>query len=316
MPIILDTDIGSDIDDAMALLLCLRHSTADLRAVTTVYGQVELRAKIAARLLRLAALEVPVAVGVGSPISSPMAVWHTGTEGRGVLDDADFIAPTRDYGILPDAIQLLTETVREYPGEIDIVAIGPLTNIARAIQADRKFAASVRRIWAMMGGISFPAPAPNRPLMLGEWFVASSSHNLRCDIGAARVVLASGIPIVMVGNDVTTRVRIDLDGISRIENSADAVAMAIMRMMHVWLDYRSVVIRRQVTWTCLHDALVVAEACGRDFTTRDPVDVEVYEDGSTRVSRNDHSSITICRTVRKEHFERWYLDAVARSSSK
>jgi len=307
---ILDTDIGSDIDDAMALLLCLRLPDLDLRAVTTVYGQVELRARIARKLLRLARCDVPVAVGQSCPMQSPTGVWHTGIEGEGLLDQADLDASCAEFGLVPNAVDLLSRLTREDPGAIEIISIGPLTNIAAAIESDPEFKTRVSRIWAMIAGVSHPAPPPNRPLAPGESFVAASSHNIRCDVGAARIVLESGIPLVMVGNDVTTQVRIDLDGIRQVEDTADEMAGAVVRMMRAWLDYRSDLFGQRISWTCLHDALVVAEAYGMGFTERDRVDVELSEDGTTRVTARPASPIEVCRTVRSSGFERWYLASV------
>jgi purine nucleosidase len=308
MNIILDTDIGSDIDDAMALLLCLRLRELSLRAVTTVYGDVGTRAKIAKKLVNLAQCEVPVAMGECAPMSSPISIWDTGREGEGILDEGEFWTSATELGIQSNAAELMTRTAAECPGNIDIVAIGPLTNVAKAIQTDPAFKTHVRRIWAMIGGIAFPDDPPDRPLVLGEAYCAKPSHNVRCDVEAARIVLESGIPLVMVGNDVTTRVRIDLDGIAEIQACEDPLSDAVIRMMRVWLEYRARVFGRPVTWTCLHDALVVAEACGKSFTEQDHVLVEVFDCGTSIVRADPSSTIAVCRTVEKDRFERWYMD--------
>lgn len=310
MKLLLDTDIGSDIDDAMALLLALRLPNFALEAVTTVYGHVDLRAKIAKKLLDLDNRSVPVAKGRGKPIYSPYKIWHAGIEGQGILDEPEIRADCSSCGVLPDAVELMTQTARAHPGEIDIVSIGPLTNLARAIESDVSFKANVRRIWAMIGGISYPDPAPPR-LVPETAYVATASHNIKTDVGAARRVITSGIPIVMVGNDVTTRVRINLEGIARIERCPDALSTAVMRLMHIWLDYRSHLFGHPVEWTCLHDALVVAEAYGMGFTEREPVDVEIFDDGSTEVRTNSMSHIEVCKSVRSRDFMAWYIKTVA-----
>lgn len=84
-------------------------------------------------------------------------------------------------------------------------------------------------------------------------------------------------------------------------------------MMLVWLSYRSGIRDRLVSWTCIHDALVVAEACGHIFTKRDPVEIEVEDDASTKVRAIRDSHIDVCRTVDDERFERWFLDMVCSS---
>jgi len=313
MHAILDTDIGSDIDDAMALLLCLRLADLRPRAITTVYGKVELRARIAKKLVDLAGVDVPVAVGECMPISSPMGIWHTGEEGRGLLEPNEVARPVEGLGIHFDAVQLLIELAAEGPAPLDIIAIGPLTNIARAIQREPRFAEQVGRIWAMIGGISYPDTPPDRPLAPGEAFIAQASHNVRCDVGATRIVLESGIPVTMVGNDVTTRVRFNAADIQGVEGEGSTLNRAVMSLMRVWLAYRAQLFGRPVTWTCLHDALVVAEAYGMGFTQRDPVDVDLSDDGITHVTANPKSHIDVSRAVDRSAFEQWYLGVVTAS---
>jgi purine nucleosidase len=166
----------------------------------------------------------------------------------------------------------------------------------------------------MIGGITYPNPPPARPLRAGDAFIARKSHNVRCDVGAARIVLESGIPVVMIGNDVTTRVRFHESDIQRVESGGAAVNKAVMALMRSWLAYRSRCFRRLVTWTCLHDALVVAEAIGMGFTEREFVDVEVFDDGGTKVTANPDSHIQVCRTVDAEAFHHWYVESVVRGA--
>jgi inosine-uridine nucleoside N-ribohydrolase len=207
-------------------------------------------------------------------------------------------------------VVLLIRVVSESRDPVEIVAIGPLTNVARAIERDPRFRTKICRIWAMIGGITYPNAPPTRPLAAGESFIARASHNIRCDVGATRIVLESGIPVVMVGNDVTTRVWFHESDIERVERVGGALNRAVMSLMRVWLAYRSRCFRRPITKTCLHDALVVAEAHGMGFTERDAVDVKVFDDGGTRVTANPDSHIEVCRTVDAEAFERWYIESV------
>jgi purine nucleosidase len=101
--ILVDTDIGSDIDDALALLLLLHLEDVALLGITTVYGNVALRAKIARRILEAAGQAVPVVVGTGVPMSSPLPVWHMGVEGVGLLNDDEAQAPSSNSCLGEDA---------------------------------------------------------------------------------------------------------------------------------------------------------------------------------------------------------------------
>jgi len=98
MKALLDTDIGSDVDDALALLLLLRLNEPELVGLTTVYGDVRTRAKVARKILDAAEVDAPVHCGAGKPIRTNEAIWHSGTEGSGVLSRLE-----RDSGLLAPA---------------------------------------------------------------------------------------------------------------------------------------------------------------------------------------------------------------------
>src|SRR5438093_1069757 len=145
-PVILDTDIGTDVDDVVALGLLLRAPTVELRAITTVYVDAALRARIVRRVLDVAGRTgIPIGRGLDQPLLGRDPFFWEGWEGEGFLDDRD-----EDAGPLVHAVDLLIETVLAYPGEITIVAIGPLTNLAVAHMREPRLATAVRRI-AIMG---------------------------------------------------------------------------------------------------------------------------------------------------------------------
>ena len=133
---ILDSDIGSDIDDAMALLLCLRLKDFPLAAITTVYNCVELRARIARKMLQLEGLNMPVGIGIGVPMDELSFTWQTDREGKGLLDESDLNASLDDLDITEDGIKLMIDTIKQYAGQVEIIAIGQFTNVATAIKRD------------------------------------------------------------------------------------------------------------------------------------------------------------------------------------
>ena len=171
MRLILDTDIGSDVDDALALAFCLRHPDIDLVAVTTVADDTVWRARIASTLLRLAgSSEIVVAPGVGwerSP-SGMTSRWPGDSEGF-ELDDVSFER---------DAVSVLIE---ETPAEI--ATIGMQSNVAAALERDPSFAARVTRL-NVMGGM-FGKLGDEPP---------SRDHNLVVDPDAAVRSLNAGMP--------------------------------------------------------------------------------------------------------------------------
>ncbi|MEV0838285.1 nucleoside hydrolase [Actinocatenispora sera] len=209
--VVLDTDIGSDVDDALALAVLLGSPEVDLVGVTTVYGDTALRARLAARLARLAGREVVAVAGQREPLSG-RDVWWAGHEG-GSFDDLG------DEPISAgDGVDFLVDTVRSAPGEIDLVAIGPLTNVAAAVRADPRFAGTLRHLYVMGGRFGHAPDGGPGP--------RTAEHNFRSDATAAHLVHAAGIRSTTTGLDVTTTVRLGRAAVDRI-GAAGALGAAL-----------------------------------------------------------------------------------------
>lgn len=211
--VILDTDIGSDVDDAMALAVLLGSQEVDLLGVTTVYGDTQLRAQLAQRYARLAGRSIHAVAGNGAP-RSKRRVWWPGHEGS---MHRDLAAEPIDAST--PAAQYLAETVAGRPGEIDVIAIGPLTNIADALTYDGAFASNVRHLWVMGGAF-------------GE---GEAEHNFRSDATAASAVFDSGIPATVVGLEITRRLRVGGSALTRIA-AAGPLGAALNRDIAQWLE--------------------------------------------------------------------------------
>ncbi|MFC7405784.1 nucleoside hydrolase [Georgenia alba] len=182
---VLDTDIGSDVDDLLALAMTLGSPELDLTAVTTVYGDVELRARITARAFAAAERRAPsIAPGLRTPRSG-REVWWPGHEGE-TIEDLD-----------RQTYRTRREAVAELGDASTLAAIGPLTNVGAAVETPGR---SVERI-VMMGGC-----------FDGE----RVEHNVRCDTAAAHAVLSSGIDLTVVGLEQTERISLDEADLARI----------------------------------------------------------------------------------------------------
>lgn len=186
--VILDTDIGTDVDDAYALALLASEPSVVLHGVTTVYGDTLFRARLTVRMLGLMGRSSRVFAGEGLPLSGD-EVWLSGAEGVGYDGLENEVTNCETSGV-----GFLLEETRKFPGEIDIVAIGPLTNIAMAIQRDSDFAGRVRRLWVMGGRFDG---------------ASEIEHNFRSDPLAAHIVFAAGIPITVAGVDATRAVHLE-----------------------------------------------------------------------------------------------------------
>ena len=190
--IVLDTDMGSDVDDALCLGLALASPEIDLVAVTTVAGDTALRARITRRLLDLAGRpEVPVYAGRAAPLARAAGrfVWF-GNEGKGILDDG---APL-SFAAEPasDALSRLFAA----PSDLELVAVGPLTNVAAALERDSALSKRVPRLTVMGGHL-------RRIEYGGQVFPPGVDYNLCSDPEASLVVLRSGMPTRLVTGDVT-----------------------------------------------------------------------------------------------------------------
>ncbi len=189
--IIIDTDIGDDIDDAFAVALALKSPELEVVGVMSDFGDTELRARMLDRLLAdTGHRDIPVAVGIAS---------DTNPSGFSQRRYAE-AAPAKAH---PPAVDFLLEQIRRHPGEITLVAIGPSPNLGAAIDRDP---ATFRRLKAivMMGGSFHPVsdgfgPAtPPHP----EW-------NIKSDIAAAQKIFASGVPLFVMPLDSTVNLKLD-----------------------------------------------------------------------------------------------------------
>ena len=195
--IILDMDPG--IDDALAIMLALNSPEVEVLGITTVSGNVgiEKTTRNALRILHfIDKLDVPVYRGAYKPIiNTPQEaeIVH-GTDGLG---DIDIPVPKKKEEA-EHAVNYLMKQVREYPGEITIVATGPLTNIALAILLDKEFAGNVRRIVSMGGAFNVTLNGYGNDTPVAEF-------NIYTDPEAAKIVYGCGADIYAVGLDVTMK---------------------------------------------------------------------------------------------------------------
>ena len=182
---LIDTDTASD--DAVALIMALRSPQIRVLAITTVAGNVAVQqaARNALYTAELCGSEVPVFVGAEEPLNRPhlSADWFHGRDGLG---DHGYPPPRRAPEKIP-ALEAIVSTVECHPG-IVLVTLGPLTNLALALQLDPGIAANVSRC-VIMGGA---------PCCEGN-VTPAAEYNIWCDPEAAQIVLRSGLPVELVG---------------------------------------------------------------------------------------------------------------------
>jgi len=217
--ILIDCDPGHD--DAVAILFAARH--LDLVAVTTVHGNnsLENTTRNALAVLELAGIDVPVAAGCSEPlVQGPGHAGHI--HGKTGLDGADIPAPTR-RPIDSHAVDLIIELASYHRGELVVALIGPQTNFAVALKREPRLKRWVREVTVMGGSTGLGNVTP------------VAEFNISCDPEAASVVFGSGLPIRMVGYNVTRRTGFDADDVARLRASGRKVAAVIGDLMAFYL---------------------------------------------------------------------------------
>lgn len=226
--ILIDTDIGDDVDDALALALAANSPELELLGVTTVYRNTPRRAQLARTLLRELGLDsVPVAAGTTLPLRKEADASAVPFQCSCITDPAPSNCDLH-------GVELILETVRRHP-DVTLVGIGPYTNLAMAIRMDPQRMKKVRMV--LMGG-AFSAVYP-------EW-------NILCDPEAAHIVLTSGAQVEMIGLDVTVRCVLPPKDLERIRTSGSCAGKLLSAMTDVWMKTSA---GKKVT---LHDPLTVA----------------------------------------------------------
>ncbi|HLH75147.1 MAG TPA: nucleoside hydrolase [Chloroflexota bacterium] len=188
--VLLDTDIGSDIDDAVCLAYLLAQPRCELLGITTVSGEPMARAKLASALCKAASKNVPIYPGAASPLLVAQRQPNAPQAAR--LDrwehDTDFPRG--------QAVEFLRQTIRTHPGEVTLLAIGPLTNVALLFAVDPEIPALLRRLVMMIGWFTNRPPHADP----GEW-------NALCDPHAAAIVYRTPVAVHRsVPLDVTKQV--------------------------------------------------------------------------------------------------------------
>lgn len=256
--VLLDTDIGDDIDDALALALLLRSPEISLRGVSTVFGDTASRARLAAHLLKVFGREdVPVAAGIATPLQPRHR--PSGVPQAAILEPRERLPALSTLS----GPQLIIDTALAHPGHLTLLCIGPLTNVAAALQQEPRLFMAIRSI-VMMGGTS------NLPF--AEW-------NVRSDARAAQIVLAAGIPIMMIGWNVTTRCRLRQEDVALLRRQHTPQAQLLSRLVAVWQRHRP---RWHPALPYLHDPLTVAALCQPSLLGFEGMTVRVLTHGPLR----------------------------------
>ena len=278
--IIIDTDIGDDIDDAFAIALGLRSPELQILGITTCFGDTEARAKIVDRLLGEAGHpDIPVAAGAPTPAKAVL--------NQRVYGEHTHLAKSAH----PKALDFLLEQIRRYPGQITLVAIGPLMNVGALIDQDPEIFRKLKRVVLMGGSIERGygdpyslKPVPPQP----EW-------NILNDISSANKLLGAGVPIFVMPLDST---QLKLDEVKRefLFRQGTPLTDALTILYHQW---------GQQTPT-LFDPMTVAYILKPGLCPVEPMRLHVDERGMT-LREPGPPNVQVCLHSDPQAFFRFYL---------
>lgn len=280
IPILLDTDIGGDIDDAFAIALILRSPEFDLLGVTTVSGDTQARARLAAKMLWEAGFrKIPVAAGDPGKLSKdPQERWADGFKSPQLIKES--------------AADFLDREFNKRPGDITLVAIGPLTNVAALLQKDRSAAQKIKRIVLMGGGIAHG---------YGDNPKAVPEYNIYADAPAAQAVFTAGVPILMAPLDVTAMLQMSSADMHRVFTQLTPTTNALTVLYYLW---------GHETPT-LFDPMALAMILDPTLCETKPLAVEVDSKGLTTAVEGKPSNATVGLKTDARRFMDFYLSRVA-----
>lgn len=269
--VILDTDIGTDVDDALALAALMGSKEVDLIGITTVYGDVRLRSAIAMHLCSLVNREIPTFAGEGKTISG-REVWVSGSEGKNYENLTSFTPQ------ITSAVDFLVNAVVSQPKSIDVIAIGPLTNIALAIQTNLDFVEKVKRVW----------------IMGGDFTQSKVEHNFKCDIDAARIVLESNVPISILDLPSSQKTFIRMEEIEQIRNAPALGALLYSEIMS-WIQPRN------QDWTIPHDPIAALTLLAPEFFESSPTGkAKIDSEGMSFWNESPSGNVVLLNPIQPE----------------
>jgi len=275
--IILDTDMGTDVDDAFCLALTIMCPELEIVGVTSALDSSGDRARICCKMLHLMGMgDVPVAIGLGDKAAPNQAPWAADFEDTKPVEQS--------------AAELIVELVNADPGEIIIVPVGPVTNVAAALALDPSIAAKVKGIVTMGGSayIGYNLQAP--PV---------AEYNIKMDIPAAQAMFSSGIPITMCGLDCTAMLRFGAENRELLKNRGLPLTDAVWACYELWPHETPV----------LYDPMAICMTIDEGFCKTEMRRVVVDDEGVTKIVDGE-PNVKVCTDPDVERFMSFYIERV------
>jgi purine nucleosidase len=292
VPILFDTDIGNDIDDVFALALVLTSPELDVRGITTVGSGPQTRALMVCRILNAVGRhDIPVVAGSLPQPGAPLK-----DQARYLDTPADPVVPEKSKPVPDlDAVEFLYRRFKQEPGKLTLVAVGPLTNVARLISEHPDCKAWIPRI-AIMGG-AVHVDYNGQPKSEVEW-------NLKTDVAAARTVFSAGIPLLVAPLDATYNVALESAERKRIFDVNGPLQRQIQTIYRFWNKPTPI----------LFDPVAIALAFDEHFCELKDLRLDVDKQGRTVVVEGKPNA-RVAVSIQREEFIRWFTERLTKAPS-
>jgi len=290
--VIIDTDIGDDVDDVFALGLALNSPEIKIVGITSAWGNTKLRAKMILRLLKeVGRSDIPVAVGIEK--------HHAG---EGVFSQERWAKAGPDAASRGDAVDFLLHQIQDKPGEMTLVAIAPLTNIGAAIDRDLATFRKLKRVVIMGGSVDHGYDdlgqvvnkAPDR------------EYNIAMDVQAAQKLFTSGVPLYVMPLD-STQLRLDEVKRTLIFTQSTPLTDALTLLYHQWSRTT-----HQQTPT-MFDPMAVAYVVNPSICPTQALRLRVDDQGYTRREPGE-PNVNVCLKSDPTHFFDFFIPRLIRSA--
>jgi inosine-uridine nucleoside N-ribohydrolase len=286
--IIIDTDIGDDIDDAFVVALALKSPEVQVLGFTTDFGDTKARAAILDRMLgETGHGDIPVAVGPSAAVNA------NGFTQRAYGAHSRFARASH-----PDATDFILAQIKKYPGEITLVAVAPSPNIGALIARDPQTFRKLKRVVTMGGAI---APYDNG---WGGTAPVQAEWNVKNDIAAQQKLYAAGVPVVMMPLDSTAHLKMDEIRRARLFSQGTPLTDALALLYLQWAHGT-----RQSTPT-LFDPMTLAWMLEPSLCPTTPMHITVGDDGVTRRGEGA-SNAQVCLKSDRNAFMNFMMERLA-----
>ena len=299
IPVILDTDIGDDLDDTWALMMLLRSPELDVKLITTGFGNTTYRTRLLVKLLSaLGHSNIPVGLGL-DPSDKP----GNQSDWLGDYQLSEYAGPVHQ-----DGVQILIDTIKQSPEPITLLCIGPVMNIAEALRRDPSIAENARFV-GMHGSIRIGYDGETKPA--AEW-------NVKVDPKSLQQVFAAPWDCTVTPLDTCGLVKLQGDKYQRIYSNEDSWVRVLMENYKIWLP--------NVTWldplpdmrkvsSTLFDTVAVYLTHSQEFLVMEDLPLRVTDDGYTVIDE-ESGRVVHCATGWKDMsgFEDMVVKLITNSS--